>query len=161
MMASPRWKPETSCHLWMWATNNFLPDGLWVGERLGFTYKTNWTWVKGLPCAYCDGTGYYRRDIGCAECGGTGMVADSLQIGLGQYQRGSHELLLLFTRGKAMVPPPERRYSSVIVAPRGRHSAKPQAAYDVIERVSPGPRLEMFAREPRDGWDCWGEEVPM
>jgi N6-adenosine-specific RNA methylase IME4 len=40
-----------------------------------------------------------------------------------------------------------------------RHSAKPDASYAYIERVSPGPRLELFARARRPGWDAWGNEV--
>jgi N6-adenosine-specific RNA methylase IME4 len=42
--------------------------------------------------------------------------------------------------------------------PRGKHSAKPEAFLDMVERVSPGPRLEMFARRARFGWDYWGNE---
>lgn len=41
---------------------------------------------------------------------------------------------------------------------RGAHSAKPEAFLDIVERVSPGPRLEMFARRARFGWDYWGNE---
>lgn len=44
--------------------------------------------------------------------------------------------------------------------PRGRHSEKPGAFYDLVERVSPGPYLEMFARDTRLGWSAWGNEVP-
>lgn len=43
--------------------------------------------------------------------------------------------------------------------PRGKHSVKPDAFFDIVERVSPGPRLEMFARRQRAGWDVWGNEV--
>lgn len=43
--------------------------------------------------------------------------------------------------------------------PRGRHSAKPEAFLDMVERVSPGPRLELFARRDRLGWDTWGNEA--
>jgi N6-adenosine-specific RNA methylase IME4 len=42
--------------------------------------------------------------------------------------------------------------------PRGTHSAKPEAFLDMVERVSPAPRLEMFARRNRLGWDTWGNE---
>ena len=42
--------------------------------------------------------------------------------------------------------------------PRGVHSAKPEAFLDVVESVSPSPRLEMFARRARFGWDYWGDE---
>lgn len=42
--------------------------------------------------------------------------------------------------------------------PRSAHSAKPEAFLDVVERVSPGPYLELFARRDRLGWDTWGNE---
>jgi N6-adenosine-specific RNA methylase IME4 len=42
--------------------------------------------------------------------------------------------------------------------PRGAHSAKPEAFLDIVEKVSPGPYLEMFARRARFGWDYWGDE---
>ena len=42
--------------------------------------------------------------------------------------------------------------------PRGRHSAKPDAFLDMVEQVSPGPRVELFARRARFGWDYWGNE---
>lgn len=42
--------------------------------------------------------------------------------------------------------------------PRGAHSAKPEAFLDVVETISPGPRLEMFARRARFGWDYWGDQ---
>lgn len=43
--------------------------------------------------------------------------------------------------------------------PRGRHSQKPEAFYDLVERVSPGPYVELFARRARLGWDVWGDEI--
>ena len=41
---------------------------------------------------------------------------------------------------------------------RGLHSAKPEAFIDIVEQVSPGPYLELFARRARFGWDYWGDE---
>ena len=43
--------------------------------------------------------------------------------------------------------------------PRGKHSVKPEAFFDIVERVSPGPYLELFARRARLGWERWGDEV--
>lgn len=43
--------------------------------------------------------------------------------------------------------------------PRGRHSQKPEQFQTIVESVSPGPYLEMFARRKRDGWDVWGNEA--
>jgi N6-adenosine-specific RNA methylase IME4 len=41
---------------------------------------------------------------------------------------------------------------------RGRHSAKPKEFFDLVERLSPAPRLEMYARGPRQGWSVWGNQ---
>lgn len=43
--------------------------------------------------------------------------------------------------------------------PRGRHSEKPDEFYDLVESLSPGPYLEMYARKPREGWTVWGNEA--
>ena len=78
--------------------------------------------------------------------------------GLGFYFRGMTEHVLFATRGGLGIEP-ARRETNVITAPRGRHSAKPTEFYEKVERVSPAPRLELFARAPRPGWHVWGNEV--
>lgn len=89
----------------------------------------------------------------------TNLVWVKDRFGIGQYLRGQHELCLFGVRGKTMLPP-VRNVPSVIIAPRGEHSAKPDAAYAAIERVSTAtPKLEMFARRPRSGWMTWGNEA--
>lgn len=116
-------------HMYMWVTNNFLPDGLWLMSELGFVYKTNVVWVKP-------------------------------RIGLGQYFRGQHELCLFGVRGRGVVPRTEdRTIGSVLHAPRGQHSKKPDAFMDIVERRSSGPYLEIFARRTRPGWTSWGNEI--
>ena len=67
------------------------------------------------------------------------------------------EILLFCVRGMPLMPRHKPRQT--IYAPRGRHSAKPACVYADIERMSPGPRLEMFARARREGWAAWGNEV--
>ena len=109
-----------------------LPAALSVMDSLGFRYVTHAVWVK------------------------RGLLA-KLQLGLGQYLRGSHELLLLGVRGnlpRPLVAPP-----SVFFAKRTRHSEKPAEAYRLIEQISPGPRVEFFARQHRDGWTVTGNEI--
>lgn len=78
--------------------------------------------------------------------------------GPGWYFRGYSEHVLFATRGGLKIPAALRQ-SNVFTAPRGRHSAKPDVFYDRVEQVSPGPRMEMFARARRLGWDSWGDEV--
>ena len=78
-------------------------------------------------------------------------------LGMGSYYRIDTEFVLFGIRGSCGVPPSLRR-SNVIVAPRGVHSQKPDAFYDIVEMVSPEPRVELFARNHRFFWDVWGNE---
>lgn len=80
-------------------------------------------------------------------------------FGLGQYFRGQHELCLFGVRGRLPSQAKPKNVSSVILAEKEAHSKKPEKMYAVIERTSPGPRLEMFARNKREGWTSWGNEV--
>jgi len=81
--------------------------------------------------------------------------------GTGYWFRSQFELLLVGTKGSIPAPAPGDQCSSVISAPRGRHSKKPEAFYGEIDRMFPNlPKLEMFARgEAGCGWDYWGNEA--
>ena len=79
------------------------------------------------------------------------------RLGLGNYLRNSTEHLLLGTRGKA--PVQFKGQSTFLWAPLQDHSHKPEEQYAVIERVSPGPYLELFARRRQPKWACWGNEI--
>lgn len=114
----------------MWVTNNFLEDGLFIIKALGFRYVTNFVWIKD-------------------------------KIGLGQYFRGQHEICLFATRGKKPTAPKtdDKSLSSVVSAPKTKHSAKPETGYELIQSRSKGHYLELFARAPREDWTVWGNEV--
>jgi N6-adenosine-specific RNA methylase IME4 len=118
------------CVLFLWATSPKLADSLEVVDAWGFTYRTCMVWVKD-------------------------------KIGMGYYARQRHELLLVAVRGEPGVPAEADRPDSVIASPRlARHSGKPEAAYELIERMYPDrPRCELFARNTRAGWASWGNEV--
>ncbi len=77
--------------------------------------------------------------------------------GMGYYLRNNTESCIFATRGEPMVPA-DAALSSWYEWPRGEHSAKPDAFYDLVEQVSPGPYLEMFARRARFGWSYWGDQ---
>ncbi|WP_292457828.1 MT-A70 family methyltransferase [Methylibium sp.] len=79
------------------------------------------------------------------------------QMGMGNYWRLSHEFMLLGVRGSC--PFADHSLRSWSELPRGRHSEKPAAVRALVERASPGPRLELFGREPAPGWTVWGNEV--
>jgi N6-adenosine-specific RNA methylase IME4 len=90
----------------------------------------------------------------------TNVVWVKDKIGMGYHARSQHELLLIAKRGELPPPLPEDRESSVIFADRGRHSEKPVAFYELIERWYPTlPKLELFQREARDGWTGWGNQL--
>jgi N6-adenosine-specific RNA methylase IME4 len=90
----------------------------------------------------------------------SGAVWVKPSIGMGYWFRARHELLLLATQGHPPTPLEPDRPDSVIIAPRGAHSQKPTAQYDLIAAMFPGvPKMELFARGPaRPGWDTWGNE---
>lgn len=78
------------------------------------------------------------------------------QLGMGNYFRSSTEHVLFGIRGGLRTLDCNQR--NWFEAKRGRHSEKPGMFFDLVERVSPGPYLEMFARRARFGWDYWGDE---
>lgn len=120
--------------LFMWTTNPLLEDAIRVIERWDFNYKTNFVWVKD------------RGHFG------------SPGISFGFYVSGRHELLLVATRGSFL--PEGDRPDSVITAAKDKHSKKPVTVYDTIETMYPhGPYLELFARQSRDGWTAFGNEI--
>ncbi len=78
-------------------------------------------------------------------------------IGCGNYWRLAHDFLLLGVRGRS--PFRDKTQRSWRELPRGRHSGKPERLRSIIERVSPGPYLELFGRRPADGWVVFGDTI--
>jgi N6-adenosine-specific RNA methylase IME4 len=118
------------CVLLCWSTRAQLANTIrMIEDRWGFVYKTSFGWDKDAR-----GTGYIAID--------------------------NFELLLVFSRGAPVWPAPGTQDLALIRAPRGRHSEKPEVFAEMIERLWPNTaKLEMFARQARTGWDCWGNEV--
>lgn len=114
-------------HLYLWAPNALLAEGLEVMRRWGFTYKTNLIWYK------------IRKDGG----------PDGR--GVGFYFRNVTELVLFGVRGSLRTLRPGRTQVNLLPSQKREHSRKPDKIYDIIEECSPGPYLELFARFPRDG----------
>jgi N6-adenosine-specific RNA methylase IME4 len=123
-----------AAHLYLWVPNALLPDGLQVMEAWGFTYKTNIVWHK------------IRKDGG----------PDGR--GVGFYFRNTTELLLFGIRGTMRTLAPGRSQVNIIKSMKQEHSRKPEEQYEIIERCSPGPYLELFARGKRTGWTMWGNQ---
>jgi len=139
--------PAEHGHLYMWVTNNYLPDGIWLMQQLGFDYKTNIGWAKTRA-----GLGQYFR--GQHEL-----------ILFGTRGRGTDESVYSGRRDVVSWWHPDTTEESYVEAEHvvedGKrvHSAKPEIFYELIESRSKGPYLEMFARQQRVGWDAWGSEL--
>lgn len=79
------------------------------------------------------------------------------QMGLGNYWRVSHELLLLGVKGNLTFEC--KSLYSWGCWPRAKHSEKPDEIRQFIEAASPAPRLELFGRKLVEGWTVWGDEI--
>lgn len=114
--------------LFLWTTAPKLTEGLRVVESWGFTYRS------------------------CA-------IWDKQTMGMGYYFRVQHEILLIATKGSLPTPEPANRPRSVIQIKKESHSAKPHEIAEMIEAMYPElPKLELFCRSPREGWDVWGNQ---
>lgn len=124
-----------NAHLYLWTTNRFLADAFQVVRAWGFTPSTTLVWAKN-PMGHGLG-GTYGLATEFVLFARRGRLQHGRRIGRNWFNW-------------------KRPYDS-----RGkpRHSAKPSEFFDMVELVSPGPYLELFARNARAGWDAWGDEV--
>jgi N6-adenosine-specific RNA methylase IME4 len=89
------------------------------------------------------------------------IVWDKERRGTGYWVRSQHEILLIGVKGNVPAPAPGTQPPSVIRAAPGKHSEKPDAFAEIIERMFPTlSKVELFARRARAGWDVWGNEAP-
>ncbi len=125
---------DDNCVLFLWVPNSQLRSGLTVLDAWGFEHKNVLTWVKTS-----------KRDPAKPA------------FGMGYWARGATEQVLLGVKGKPR--PRSRSEVTWFSSPPARHSEKPEAFYAVVERLTDGPYLELFARRTRLSWTCWGNEV--
>ena len=122
------------CVLFLWATAPMMPQAVLVMGAWGFDYKSQTMWRKIRP-GVGRGTGYWFIN--------------------------EHELLLVGTRGNVPAPAPGTQWPSVIEAPVGEHSDKPEVFAQMIEELFPTmTKIELNRRGPaRPGWSAWGLEA--
>lgn len=121
--------------LFLWVTFPNLQEGLDCIKSWGFKYKTlGFSWIK------------------------TNKKNGKPFFGIGYYTKSNCECCLIGVKGK---PPKQSNYvSSVVIEPRQEHSKKPDCVRDkIVELCGDLPRIELFARQSTEGWDCWGNEV--
>lgn len=124
---------EEKHNIFMWTIDKYLHETEQMTKELGYELHARMIWDK--------------------ENG----VAPAFTV------RFSHEYLLWFYRkGQILMPCDEMRgkYTTVLREQATKHSKKPMCAYEMLDNMFPYARkLEMFARNERNGWDCWGNEV--
>lgn len=123
---------EENSVLFLWTIDKYLFEAQRLAEELGYKLHARLIWnkVTGIPAAF------------------------TIRYG--------HEYLLYMYRGKLLpVAKAERgKIHSVFTEKVTKHSKKPQVAYEIIERLYPSAeKLELYARNHRSGWDCYGNEV--
>lgn len=127
---------DTDSLLFMWTTDQHIPDALKLMDAWGFRFCTvAFYWVK----KYSTGSTCYN--VGC-------------------WTMKSVEQVLLGLKGKPMHFKKTRNVKQLVEAERTQHSKKPQEVRDrIVELVGDLPRIELFARQKTEGWDVWGNEV--
>jgi N6-adenosine-specific RNA methylase IME4 len=126
---------EPSAHLYLWTTQRYLRASFDLMECWGFSVSATLTWCKA-PMGFMGGA--FRSSTEFVQFGRRGSLAHKSQA-------------------------PQRWFTWPRVGwtqsePEAKHSRKPDAFLDLVEQVSPGPYLEMFARRGRLGWDYYGDE---
>ncbi len=127
---------DDNCALFLWVTFPKLQEGLDTMKAWGFDYKTiAFNWVK------------------------TNKNNDKPFFGIGYYCKSNTEICLLGIKGK--MKPVSNKVSSVIISKKERHSKKPVEAIERIEELFglDTKRVELFCRDPREGWDVWGNQI--
>lgn len=121
--------------LFLWVTFPNLQEGLDTMKAWGFKYKTlGFSWIKTNKN---DGKPFF---------------------GIGFYTKSNCEVCLIGIKGKP--PKASNKISSVVIAPREKHSKKPEEVKNkIVDFCGSVSRIELFAREKSDGWDVWGNEI--
>ena len=136
---------KLDCSLFIWSTSAQTRNTFWLAEQWGFNHFSGkvFSWAKLNKNAIKDGklagdpTAYF--------------------LGMGKTSRRNTEDCWLFTRGSPRVM--DHGVRELFVEPLREHSRKPNDAYDRIERLYKGPYCELFARNRRNNWSSWGQEV--
>jgi N6-adenosine-specific RNA methylase IME4 len=124
----------SQCHLYLWALASHADWGFRVARAWGFDPVTMLTWAKpGL------GAGRFRCNTEHIVLARKGSRHGNPFGSGGRHAQATNGTLMEW--------------------PRHGHSVKPDEFYGLVERLSPGPRVDLFARRTRPGWECWGNEI--
>jgi len=132
---------EPDAILFLWRLSSMVEEAYAVCRAWGFVPKTEIVWSKTVG-----------EDTDDKE------AKDA--FGMGRYTRGAHETCIVATRGKMIPHIKDKGIRSIFRAPIGKHSEKPEAFFQLVEKLVDGPYVEIFSRKPRAGWTVYGNEIP-
>ena len=124
-----------NCAMFLWTTFPYLDKQIKLFEHWGFIYKTlGFSWIK------------------------LNTKNKKPFFGVGYYAKSNCEVCLMGIKGR--MKPVSNKVSSVVLSPRERHSKKPDVVRErIVELFGDVPRIELFARQRVEGWDCWGLDI--
>lgn len=140
---------DKDCKLFLWATPPCLPEALKVIISWGFVYKTiAFAWVKTNKRQVMEQSAFLPID-----------TIDRF-YGIGYWTASNIELCLGALKDGGQLNRQSSAISQIVLAPRREHSRKPDEVRErIVELCGDLPRIELFARQKVEGWDCWGNEV--
>ena len=126
---------DENCALFLWVTFPILPEALETVRKWGFRYVTvAFNWIK------------------------TNKRKGTPFIGMGNWTRANAEICVLGFKGKLQRK--SNRVSQIVLSPLREHSRKPDEIRDkIVDLLGDLPRIELFARQTAQGWDCWGNQT--
>lgn len=153
--------------LFLWRVSSMPEEPLRLARSWGFTVKAEIVWEKTTRRLELQHVRALQALLARARTErerralrrGIELLSEPRtdHFGMGHYVRHAHETCLVCVRGKPQILNHSTR--SRFRAPVGAHSDKPEAFYKLVEKLVPGPRLELFARRHRRGWTCLGDEL--
>jgi N6-adenosine-specific RNA methylase IME4 len=159
----------------LWCPSALLEQGIFVMGQWGFNLKQTHIWVKTKKQPFKRVVRSFKRiikhgltnwsdtvyDDEVNEMHDSMDMNDMLAFGMGRLFRQAHEICLIGTRGKTSKMLQDKSQRSVHFAPVLKHSSKPEALQDMLDKMFPRvKKLELFARRDRKGWTCVGLECP-
>ncbi len=120
-------------YLFLWRVSSMVEEAYQVVRMWGFVPKSEIVWEK----VTAHGKPWF---------------------GMGRHVRAAHESCIVAVRGRPQ--PKARNVRSRFAAPVGVHSGKPEAFFELVERLAHGPYLELFSRRQRENWTCLGNQMP-
>jgi N6-adenosine-specific RNA methylase IME4 len=158
---------EDDSVLVLWCPSSLLQDGLDIMKSWGFRQTQTHIWVKtkkfhlkDLLKSILKWSKSDNKLISIEDIVKKFILDDVLAFGMGRLFRQTHEIALVGVRGKIYKHLQNKSQRSVHFFPATKHSEKPDALQNMLDKMFSGNKLEIFARRDLSGWVCIGNQFP-